>query len=218
MTTALAGFTLGLSLILAIGAQNAFVLRQGLARAHVLPVVLTCALSDAVLIAAGRCRIRRAGRAGALAAGRDALGRRSVPAVYGALAFRQRLARRRGAGGGAGRPGSRRKAILTCLAFTWLNPHVYLDTVVLLGSVAAATEGSRWAFGLGAVTASFVFFFALGYGARALAPIFARPVDLAAARRRRRGAYVAVGGGVGPRRMRGQAGMAGTRHCGNRRR
>ena len=94
--------------------------------------------------------------------------------VYGALAFRSAW---RGSGTlTAAGPGtqSRAQAVLTCLALTWLNPHVYLDTVVLVGSVAA-TQESRLAFGIGAVTASFAFFFALGYGARALEPAFARP-------------------------------------------
>ncbi|SHI39105.1 LysE/ArgO family amino acid transporter [Wenxinia saemankumensis] len=175
MSTALAGFTLGLSLILAIGAQNAFVLRQGIRRAHVLPVVLTCALSDAVLIAAGVAGF------GALAEAAPWLekvmryGGAAFLVVYGARAI---LSAWRGGealrAAGQGEQ-SRRAAILTCLALTWLNPHVYLDTVVLLGSVAAGLEGSRLAFGLGATSASFAFFFALGYGARALAPLFARP-------------------------------------------
>ncbi|MCR9147235.1 MAG: LysE/ArgO family amino acid transporter [Rhodobacteraceae bacterium] len=173
MQAVVAGFGLGFSLILAIGAQNAFVLRQGLRRAHVLAVVLTCAVSDAILIAAGVAGF------GALAL--------AVPGLetvmrYGGAAFliwygaRALLAAWRGgaaleAGAGAG---SLRGALLTCLALTWLNPHVYLDTVVLLGSISAQYD-DRLGFALGAMTASFVFFFALGYGARALAPVFARP-------------------------------------------
>ncbi|WP_101067392.1 LysE/ArgO family amino acid transporter [Roseovarius salinarum] len=173
MQAALAGFALGFSLILAIGAQNAFVLRQGLRREHVLAVVLTCALSDAVLVSAGVAGF------GALA--------RAVPGLevvmrFGGAAFlvwyglRNLWAAWRGgevmeAGTGTG---SLRRALLTCLALTWLNPHVYLDTVVLLGSVSAQ-YADRLAFGAGAVAASFVFFFALGYGARGLAPLFRRP-------------------------------------------
>ena len=176
MTAALTGFTLGLSLILAIGAQNAFVLRQGLQRAHVLAVVMTCALSDAVLIVAGVSGFGALAHAGPWVA--DAL--RWLGAafllVYGGLAFRS-AALGTGALKATGRvSGSRRAAIVTCLAMTWLNPHVYLDTVVLLGSVAAQHEGSRVAFGAGAVTASFVFFFGLGYGARLLVPIFSSPL------------------------------------------
>lgn len=176
LAASVTGFGLGLSLIVAIGAQNAFVLRQGLRRAHVLPVVLTCALSDAVLIAAGVAGF------GVLA---DRLpwlaqvlrwGGVAFLLVYGARAF---LSAWRGTGAlkaeGAAE-GSALAAVLTCLALTWLNPHVYLDTVVLIGSVAARWPGQGLAFGLGAVTASFVFFFSLGYGARLLAPLFARPV------------------------------------------
>ena len=167
-----AGFGLGLSLILAIGAQNAFVLRQGLRREHVLAVVLTCAISDAILIVAGVAGF------GALAEampGLETVMRWAGAAfllAYGARAFR--AAWRGGATlqaeGGAGSLG---RVLLTCLALTWLNPHVYLDTVVLLGAVSA--QYHALSFGAGAVTASFVFFFSLGYGARALAPLFARP-------------------------------------------
>ena len=175
MQALVAGFGLGLSLILAIGAQNAFVLRQGLRREHVLPVVLVCALSDAVLVTAGVAGF------GALAEAVPGLervmryGGAAFLLVYGARAF---LAAWRGgavleAGTGAG---SLRRAVLTCLALTWLNPHVYLDTVVLLGSVSAQ-YADRLAFGAGAVAASFAFFFALGYGARLLAPLFRRPAS-----------------------------------------
>ena len=175
MTAALTGFTLGLSLILAIGAQNAFVLRQGLARSHVLAVVLTCAISDAILIAAGVSGFGALSAAVPWFADLMRWGGAAFLFVYGGLAFRSALTgagalRAEGASGG-----SARAAVLTCLALTWLNPHVYLDTVVLLGSIAAQFPGERVAFGAGAVTASFTFFFALGYGARALAPVFARP-------------------------------------------
>jgi len=172
--SAVAGFGLGLSLILAIGAQNAFVLRQGLRGAHVFAVCLTCAASDAILIVAGVAGfgllidaapwiapvMRWAGAAFLLA--------------YGALAFRSAW---RGGGSlqaAGAETGSLRVALATCLALTWLNPHVYLDTVVLLGSVAA--QWQRLPFGVGAVMASFVFFFSLGYGARLLRPFFARPM------------------------------------------
>ena len=168
------GFLLSLSLILAIGAQNAFVLRQGLRRAHVLPVVLTCAASDAVLIVAGVAGF------GALA---EAVPWFEPLMRYGGAAFLLWYgwmnARSAWRGGQALRMGgdeeqSLRAAILTVLALTWLNPHVYLDTVVLIGSISAQYP-DRLAFGIGATLASFVFFFSLGYGARALAPLFARP-------------------------------------------
>ncbi|KUF12237.1 LysE/ArgO family amino acid transporter [Pseudoponticoccus marisrubri] len=172
-SSAAAGFALGLSLILAIGAQNAFVLRQGLRRAHVLPVVLVCAISDAVLIGAGVAGFGAAAEAVPWLA--------LAMRIFGALfltwyGLRSLRAAWRGgaamdAGAGAG---SLRRAVLTCLALTWLNPHVYLDTVVLLGSISAQYD-DRLSFALGAMSASFAFFFSLGYGARALAPVFARP-------------------------------------------
>ena len=174
LNAALAGFALGFSLILAIGAQNAFVLRQGLRRAHVFWTCLVCALSDAVLIALGVAGF------GALAEGWPwfAVAMRWGGAAfliwYGARSLRAALA-----GGAALRAArdeatSLRRTLLTVLAFTWLNPHVYLDTVVLIGSISAQ-YAERLAFGLGAVLASFTFFFGLGYGARLLAPVFARP-------------------------------------------
>ena len=174
MTPFFAGFALGFSLILAIGAQNAFVLKHGLMRAHVFWICLTCAVSDAVLIAAG---VAGFGALVALVPGLE-WGMRLFGAAflfwYGAKAA---LAAWRGGAElqATGQIGSLRAALLTCLALTWLNPHVYLDTVVLLGSVSAQYD-NKLAFGAGAVTASFVFFFALGYGARLLAPLFARPV------------------------------------------
>jgi L-lysine exporter family protein LysE/ArgO len=175
MQAGLAGFALGFSLILAIGAQNAFVLRQGLRREHVLAVVLVCAVSDAMLVAAG---VSGFGVLAERVPGLERVMRYGGAAfllVYGVRSFR--AAWRGGAVLEAGQgAGSLRRAVLTCLALTWLNPHVYLDTVVLLGSVSAQYE-DRLGFGIGAVCASFVFFFALGYGARLLAPFFQRPVS-----------------------------------------
>ncbi|MEV7285181.1 LysE/ArgO family amino acid transporter [Streptomyces sp. NPDC093252] len=179
LAAAAAGFGTGLSLIVAIGAQNAFVLRQGVRRDAVLAVVGICALSDALLIALGV-----AGVGAVVVAWPQAL---TVVAWiggafllgYGALAARRVL---RPAGdalrtedGGAAAGGSRRRAVLTCLALTWLNPHVYLDTVFLLGSVAADRGPQRWVFGLGAVVASLVWFAALGFGARLLGRWLTRP-------------------------------------------
>lgn len=170
----LPGFALGFSLILAIGAQNAFVLRQGLRGEHLFWVCLTCAVSDALLIAAGVAGF------GALAGAFPWVepvmryGGAAFLIVYGALSLRSAL---RGgavlkatndAGAGLG------VTLATLLAFTWLNPHVYLDTVVLIGSVSAQYP-NRMLFGAGAISASFVFFFTLGYGARLLGPLFARP-------------------------------------------
>lgn len=172
MTALAAGFGTGLSLIVAIGAQNAFVLRQGLHRDAVLQVVAICALSDALLITLGVAGVGAVVVAwpGALTA--VALVGGAFLLVYGALAARRVL----WPGGDAlraeaGTAGSRRRVLLTCLALTWLNPHVYLDTLLLLGSIAAG----RWLFGVGAVTASVTWFVALGFGARLLSPLFAKP-------------------------------------------
>ncbi|MET7288868.1 LysE family transporter [Streptomyces sp. NPDC005573] len=176
LTTAAAGFGAGLSLIVAIGAQNAFVLRQGVSRQAVLTVVGICALSDALLIALG------VGGVGAVVvAWPEAV--RAVGLIggvfllcYGALAARRVFAP---AGTGlraeGAVPGSRRRAVLTCLAMTWLNPHVYLDTVFLLGSLAADRGPLRWTFGLGAALASLCWFAALGFGARLLGRFLAGP-------------------------------------------
>jgi L-lysine exporter family protein LysE/ArgO len=176
LLAALTGLAFGLSLIVAIGAQNAFVLRVGLRRAHVLPVVAVCALSDALLITAGVAGLGTlVDRAPAvLAVAR--VGGAVFLLGYAAVAARRAL-----------RPGAALTAedgdaptrvwpvVATCLALTWLNPHVYLDTVVLLGSVAGTHGAERWWFGGGAVLGSLVWFTALGYGARLLRPLFARP-------------------------------------------
>ena len=175
---ALAGLGLGLSLIIAIGAQNAFVLRQGLRREHVLLVVAICALSDLALIALG------IGGGGLLFAAVPWLVQvvRWVGAafllLYGLLAARRALRPSQlGTENAAAPKAAGALAIaLTCLALTWLNPHVYLDTVVLLGSVASTHGEARWAFGAGAGLGSILWFSALGFGARLLGPLFARPV------------------------------------------
>ncbi|TNC67591.1 amino acid transporter [Rubellimicrobium roseum] len=171
MAACVTGFLTGLSLILAIGAQNAFVLRQGLLRAHVLPLCLLCALSDAVLIAAGVLGFGALTQALPGLPRVMALGGAAFLLVYGA----QRLwAAWKGDYGLvlSGRSAPLGATLAMGAAFTWLNPHVYLDTLGLVGAVSTQFEGShRLAFGLGATTASFVFFFSLGYGARLLAPV-----------------------------------------------
>ena len=171
----LPGYFLSLSLIVAIGAQNAFVLRQGLRRSHVFWVCLTCGVSDALLITAG-------------VAGFGTLATR-VPWFeplmrFGGAAFliwygwRNVVSAWRGGQTLDTGPGQTvqplGRTLFTLLALTWLNPHVYLDTVVLLGSISAQYD-DRLLFGAGAVVGSISFFFALGYGARMLAPLFARP-------------------------------------------
>ncbi|GAA2869343.1 amino acid transporter [Actinoplanes cyaneus] len=174
LTSALAGFAASAVLIIAIGAQNAFVLRQGLRREHVLPVVLTCALSDLALISAGIAGL------GAIIAAQPGL----VTVIrwagaafligYAVLAARRAL-RPAGSLDPAGKaPATLRATLLTCLALTYLNPHVYLDTVLLLGSVAQQ-HAHRWMFGLGAAAASLAWFAALGLGAHRLGPLLARP-------------------------------------------
>lgn len=175
LEAAVAGYLTGLSLILAIGAQNAFVLRQGLRREHVGAVVAICAGSDALLIAAGVAGFGAVSAAAPWLAGLLRWGGVAFLLVYGALRFRA-AAR----GGAALRPAAGEgaplaKVVATCLLFTWANPHVWLDTVVLLGSVSAQYAPHGLAFGLAAMVASLSFFSALGYGARLLAPVFARP-------------------------------------------
>lgn len=229
LTSVLAGLGLGLGLIVAIGAQNAFVLRQGIRGEHVLPVVLICIVSDALLIVAGvagagalftavpwLATAARWGGAAFLLAYAVLAARRAAhrpeadgagpgldldsdlgPAVSrppstessGSAAIATQgttgtrdggtgstLVQKRPAGGLGTRSTGRRSAVLgTALALTWLNPHVYLDTVVLLGSVAATHGEARWAFAAGAVIGSTVWFCALGVASRALAPVFAKP-------------------------------------------
>ncbi|GLE55780.1 putative transporter [Mycobacteroides chelonae] len=174
MTVLFLGFLTGMSLIAAIGAQNAFVLRQGIRSEYVLPVVAVCITGDFLLIAAG------IGGLGGLIAATPSLltvakvGGAAFLICYGLLAARRAL-----------RPGTLVPAesnparlgavLMTALAITFLNPHVYLDTVVLLGSLANAHKDARWLFGAGALIASVVWFVGLGFGARHLAGLFQRP-------------------------------------------
>jgi len=169
-----AGFGTGLSLIVAIGAQNAFVLRQGIRRDAVFAVVAICAISDAVLIALGVAGVGSVVRDQPVALTVVALTGGTFLVGYGVLALR-RVFRPAAMTTGGAVPGSRRRAVLTCLTLTWLNPHVYLDTVLLVGSIAATHGALRWDFGLGAVIASVCWFAALGFGARLLRGFFARP-------------------------------------------
>lgn len=173
---ALQGFSLGGGLIVAIGAQNAFVLRQGLVKRHVLPLVLFCALSDALLIAAGSAGFGTLVSSSPVLLQGAAYGGAAFLGFYGFRAFRSAFtAQSLSAEGAANLPLGR--ALATAAAFTYLNPHVYLDTVVLLGGIAGryAVDERVW-FAGGAMTASLVWFAALGYGARLLAPLFAKPL------------------------------------------
>lgn len=168
----LTGFATTMALIAAIGAQNAFVLRQGIRGEHVMPVVALCAVSDLVLIFAGI-----AGFGALIAAHPDVV----VVAKYGGALFLIGygvLAARRAMKPGTLTPSDAAPARLagvlaTCLALTFLNPHVYLDTVILLGALANEHQDSRWLFGVGAVTASVVWFTGLGFGAKRLGRFFA---------------------------------------------
>lgn len=169
------GFGVAFSLILAIGAQNAFVLKQGLRREHVLAVVLVCALSDAILITVGVFGFAALTEAlPALAPVMLVLGAAFL-FVYGAFSFWRAWKGGAALDPAVGAGSSLRAAVAFCIAITWLNPHVYLDTVLLIGSIASRFDGAEVAFWGGAVTSSFAFFFSLGFGARLLAPVMARP-------------------------------------------
>ncbi|MET7996023.1 LysE/ArgO family amino acid transporter [Amycolatopsis sp. NPDC005232] len=169
-----AGFGTGLSLIVAIGAQNTFVLQQGLRGGAVKRLIVVCALSDVVLIAVGVSGIGAVLQRWPAAITAIGVVGGAFLVTYGFLAARRAM--KPGAlTTSALEPVSPRRTVLTGLALTWLNPHVYLDTVLLLGSVAAGQGGGRWVFGVGAALASAVWFSALGLGARRLAGVFARP-------------------------------------------
>ncbi len=172
------GFVASAALIIAIGAQNAFVLRLGLLGQRVLPVILLCAFSDAVLITLG------VGGLGTIIASSPSLlaaarwGGAAFLATSGATSLHRALRAEASALAAASGPAlSASRTLVTALGFTFLNPHTYLDTVVLLGALGGSQPlAGRVPFVLGAVTASFTWFFALGYGARRLAPVFAHPL------------------------------------------
>jgi L-lysine exporter family protein LysE/ArgO len=174
-TIVLAGLATGLSLIVAIGAQNAFVLRQGLRREHVGAVVSVCAASDMVLIALGVGGLDWVSRAQSWVVPVMRWAGVAFLVFYGALALRRALRPGELVAALDGSTAPLGRSLLTCLALTWLNPHVYLDTVVLIGSVANTHGCERWWFGAGAMAASWLFFALLGFGARWLRPWFASP-------------------------------------------
>ncbi len=171
-----AGLGVGLSLIVAIGAQNAFVLRQGIRAQHVLPIVAVCTASDAILILAGVTGIGVIVERAPVVLTAVRWAGAAFLVGYGLLAARRALGSQSLTPGDAD-GSSLRTALLTVLALTWLNPHVYLDTVLLVGALAN-TRGAdgRWWFGAGAALASLLWFTALGYGARLLGRLFARPL------------------------------------------
>lgn len=174
MDAAIQGFLLGFGLILAIGAQNAFVLRQGLRREYVFAVSLTCALSDALLIAAGVAGFGWIVEAAPWIEPAFLYGGAAFLIWYGFLNARSAWKGSGALAAAEAKDRSLARVVTICLALTWLNPHVYLDTLVLIG-VSSTQSGNALTFGIGAVIASFTFFFGLGYGARLLQPFFARP-------------------------------------------
>ena len=177
MTSFLSGFSIGFSLILAIGAQNAFVLKQGLKKQHVFLVCIICAASDALLISLG---VTGFGVIIQQYPSIELIARYAGAAFlifYSARSFLSAFQTSHVLNPADEVPASVSKAVLVSLAFTFLNPHVYLDTVVLLGSISTQFDSTKLQFTLGAVVASFVFFFSLGYGARTLIPVFQKPIS-----------------------------------------
>jgi L-lysine exporter family protein LysE/ArgO len=170
----LIGFATSLTLVVAIGAQNAFVLRQGIRGEHVLAVVTLCTVSDVLLIAAGVAGFGVLVTAHPEAITVARLGGAAFLAGYGIFAA-LRAARPTGLTPSEAAPQRIAGVVLTCLALTFLNPHVYLDTFVLLGALANEHQDGRWLFGVGAVVASAVWFTTLGFGARRLQRLFATP-------------------------------------------
>ena len=174
MNTVLLGFAAALGLIVAIGAQNAFVLRQGIRDEHVLPVVILCAASDLVLIIAGVAGVGALVTSHPLVMTIVRYGGAAFLLGYGLLAARRAI-RPQVMTPSTDGPAQLSAVLSTCLALTFLNPHVYLDTVVLLGALANQQGEARWLFAAGAAAASTVWFFGLGFGARRLAGLFASP-------------------------------------------
>jgi L-lysine exporter family protein LysE/ArgO len=174
MTAILPGFLTGLSLIVAIGAQNAFVLRQGLLRKHVLVMVLICAISDATLIILGVLGL------GALISALPWLLEviRWVGVAflvwYGSTSLKRFMKNESLKAAEAG-SGNLKQTVLTTLALTFLNPHVYLDTVIFIGGIANQFGDQKWMFVIGAVTASFIWFFGLGFGASKASVVMSKP-------------------------------------------
>ncbi len=178
MSVFLTGLLIGGSLIIAIGAQNAYVLKQGLLKSHIFIICLICALSDAILIAIGTSGVGKIVEnhpewlriitwLGAI-----------YLTVYGLSSIRASFNSETLKAASQNSKQNTKTIITTVLALTFLNPHVYLDTVLLIGSVASPyTDNDHYYFTFGAISASFIWFFSLGYGARLLLPIFARPAS-----------------------------------------
>ncbi|MEY3406519.1 MAG: hypothetical protein RLZZ556_591 [Actinomycetota bacterium] len=175
MQALITGFLTGLSLIVAIGAQNAFVLRQGLARSNVFLVVLICSVSDALLIALGVLGLGTAIE--------------SLPVllevvrwfgvgylIWFGISSLRRAFKAESLSASSNSAASIKQAVLTTLSLTFLNPHVYLDTVIFVGGLSHQFGDQAFVFAVGAMTASFVWFFSLGFGASRLSPLMSKPV------------------------------------------
>lgn len=175
LTTYFTGMTMGLSLIVAIGAQNAFVLRQGIRGEFVFAVCLVCALSDAILITIGVTSLQSVVRFLPWLDPVMRFGGAAFLVWYGLRSLRSALKSSGALHVSNGQSVGFAKTMVMCLALTWLNPHVYLDTVLLLGTISTRFLGHQFEFAAGAVSGSFLFFFALGYGATRLRPVFSRP-------------------------------------------
>ncbi len=171
MSGLIAGLTLGFSLIIAIGSQNAFVLKQGLKNEHVFIICFICALSDAILIILGIVGFSVVIATSPWVEPLARYGGAIFLIFYGANSFLTAL-KNESLSPSDVSANSLLKAVSICLAFTWLNPHVYLDTVVLIGSISSQYPNQKLEFAIGASLASFIFFFSLGYGAKFLLPIF----------------------------------------------
>lgn len=181
LVPALAGLLTGAGLIIAIGPQNVFVLRQGVARRHTAPIVAVCAVSDIVLIVAGVAGLGAVVASHpdvvtfAKVAGGLYVGALGVLAARRCLRSNEVIAADGTRADGSGESTGRWVAVGTALALTWLNPHVYLDTVITMGAIANGHGNGKWAFAFGACIASVLWFTALGGGARRLSGFFASP-------------------------------------------
>lgn len=176
MNIFLTGLLLGGSLIIAIGAQNAYVLKQGLLRKHVFLICLICALSDAILISAGTSGVGKIIEFHPEWLKAITWFGAAYLFIFGLMSFRAALKNETLHTASGDTSQNTKTIITTVLALTFLNPHVYLDTVLLIGSIASPyNNADRFSFTLGAISASFIWFFSLGYGARFLIPLFKKP-------------------------------------------
>lgn len=177
MMTFLTGLGVGFSLILAIGAQNAFVLKQGLKRQYIFGVCLICALSDSILIYLGITGFSKIVIEFPLITTFARYFGAIFLFFYGLRSFYSAFKMSTGLNPSNIEKNNIYKVLGTCLAFTWLNPHVYLDTVVLVGSISTNFTDQLYIFAMGAILSSWIFFFSLGYGAKFLLPLFQKPIS-----------------------------------------